>query len=197
MTDIEFWQARYEAGDIRWDKGAASPGLVEFLAKHPLCGRILVPGCGSGHDVREAARRNPTAQVLGFDLAPAAAALAATYDNPTNVTWRTGDFLNLATELKGAFDWMIEHTLFCAIPPARRPDYAASSAAALKPGGHLLAVFYMTPDNDDGTEPPYGCTSEELDALFLPNFELLREWTPSSFFESRIGKEKMRLMRRK
>lgn len=196
-NDQEFWQQRYESGDVRWDKGAPSPGLVEYLDKHSLAGRVLVPGCGSGHDVRAAALRNPEASVVGLDLAPGAMTLAATYQNPPNATYRVGDFLELTTDLVGSFDWMIEHTLFCAIPPSRRSDYVASAAQALKTGGHLLAVFYMTPDNDDGCEPPHGCTREELDGLFNPRFELIQEWIPSSFYESRVGKESMRLMRRR
>jgi len=31
---------------MRWEKGAPSPGLVDFLATHKLAGRVLVPGCG-------------------------------------------------------------------------------------------------------------------------------------------------------
>ena len=51
-NDVHFWQEKYEQGETPWDKGEPSPGLVDFLADHNLNGRILVPGCGSGHDVR-------------------------------------------------------------------------------------------------------------------------------------------------
>ena len=35
-------------------------------------GDVLVPGCGSGHDVRAIAAASPIAQVVGLDVAPSA-----------------------------------------------------------------------------------------------------------------------------
>ena len=29
------WEARYQSGDTHWDKGAPSPGLIDFLHEHP------------------------------------------------------------------------------------------------------------------------------------------------------------------
>ena len=48
------WESKYQAGDMPWEKGEASPGLVDFLAAHPELprGTVCVPGCGTGHDVR-------------------------------------------------------------------------------------------------------------------------------------------------
>ena len=31
----DFWQQHYLARNLTWDKGEASPGLVDFLAAHP------------------------------------------------------------------------------------------------------------------------------------------------------------------
>src|SRR6266568_7533757 len=48
------WETRYQTNDMPWEKGAPSPGLVDFLAAHPDLprGTVCVPGCGTGHDVR-------------------------------------------------------------------------------------------------------------------------------------------------
>src|SRR2546425_62305 len=45
-----YWEGRYQAKDTPWDKGEASPGLVDFLATHPELkrGTVCVPGCGFG-----------------------------------------------------------------------------------------------------------------------------------------------------
>ncbi len=58
VTNQEHWEQRYQSGDMHWDKGAPSPGLVDFLAAHPALprGAVCVPGCGTGHDVRELAK---------------------------------------------------------------------------------------------------------------------------------------------
>ena len=79
-----------------------------------------------------------------------------------------------------------------------RPAYVEAVAAALRPGGNMLAIFYMNPDMDPGeTGPPHGTTKEALDALFDPVFELLGEWVPSETFDGREGRELARVLRRR
>ena len=75
MNDAD-WEARYLTNDMPWEKGEASPGLVDFLASHPELprGTVAVPGCGTGHDVRAWAGAGFTAS--GFDIAPTAIRVA-------------------------------------------------------------------------------------------------------------------------
>jgi hypothetical protein len=42
MTD---WETRYKTGDMPWEKGEASPGLVDFLARHGDLARGMVCAC--------------------------------------------------------------------------------------------------------------------------------------------------------
>ena len=44
------WNLRYEEGDTPWDKGGAHPVLADMLSRRPFSGRVLVPGCGRGHE---------------------------------------------------------------------------------------------------------------------------------------------------
>src|ERR1017187_7550104 len=69
------WEARYQSGDMPWEKGAPSPGLVDFLAAHPdlARGTVCVPGCGTGHDVRAWAKAG--FQTFGYDFPPSAVRL--------------------------------------------------------------------------------------------------------------------------
>ena len=62
------WEQRYQTGDTPWDKGAPHPALVDFLKTEPLHGKILVPGCGLGYDVRAIATKDN--EVVGVDVAP-------------------------------------------------------------------------------------------------------------------------------
>ncbi|WP_310461263.1 thiopurine S-methyltransferase [Sphaerotilus sp.] len=50
---VDFWQQRFEANDIPWDRGAVSPQIAPWLADGTLAvgQRAAVPGCGSGHEV--------------------------------------------------------------------------------------------------------------------------------------------------
>ena len=187
------WEARYQSKDMPWEKGEASPGLVDFLASHPELDRtsVLVPGCGTGHDVRAWAKAGFA--VTGYDVAPSAIQLAEEKNRAMGVetTLVLGDFLSDPPLQR--FDWIFEHTLFCAIDPARRDDYVKAVLRWLKPGGHYLAVNYIIPDTDG---PPFGTTREEQINRFSPHFELIEDWVPRSY-ENRTGLERMFWWKRK
>ncbi len=190
------WENRYQARDTPWEKGAAAPPLVDWLSRHEIAGRVLVPGCGSGHDVRALARAG--AEPIGIDIAPSAIARAESFPRAGRERYRSGNLFALPPELSGVFDWAFEHTCFCAIEPKRRADYIAAIATALKPRGHLLAIFYLEPGHDHpGDGPPFGVTHTELDALFDGRFETLGEYVPAVSYPGREGRELLRVLRRK
>jgi SAM-dependent methyltransferase len=182
------WENRYQTGDMPWEKGAPSPGLEDFLAAHPELspGNVLVPGCGSGHDVRAWARAGYS--VAGLDLAPSAIRLARERSSELDhldLRFIKGDFL--ADEPDRTYDWLFEHTLYCAIEPAQRDEYRAAVARWLAPGGSFLAVHYLIPDEDG---PPYGTTVEEINARFGERFALVDSWLPRSY-PNRAGLERI------
>ena len=187
------WQDRWETGDTPWDHGEAAPPLVDWLRDNTLTGRILVPGCGSGHEVRAVASA-AGAEVLGLDLAEGAVAAADAFPEVGRERYRVGDFLALPEDLVGQFDALVEHTCFCAIDPADRPRYATAAARALKPGGRLVAIFYLDPQRPVG--PPFGVERAELDALFAAGFALESAHVPTRVFPGREGREELRVYRR-
>ncbi|HEX4342874.1 MAG TPA: methyltransferase domain-containing protein [Verrucomicrobiae bacterium] len=192
MSD-NYWEQRYQTADMPWEKGAPSPGLVDFLAEHKELkrGSVAVPGCGTGHDVREFARAGFDA--FGFDIAPSAIRLAEERTKAAGLkaTFRQVDFLQ--KKPPQLFDWVFEHTLFCAIEPAERDLYVQAAIRWLKPGGNYLAVNYIIP-NTEG--PPFGTTRDELWQRFSPHFELLKEYVPRSY-PNRAGLELLMWWRRK
>lgn len=192
----EFWQRRYLDHDTPWDKGRPSPPLEDYLQTNQVAGRVLVPGCGAGHDARLLGESAPHAEVVAIDIAPAACELAEKFANPTNVKYLARDFLACDRDFSGAFDWLVEHTLFCAIEPGERAAYARAARHVLRPSGWFLAVFYRQPERDGEDGPPYGCSDSELAELFGDGFELAECWVPRRNYESRLGREEMRLFRR-
>jgi len=183
----EYWETRYRTQDMPWEKGAPSPGLVDFLLAHPELpqGTVCVPGCGTGHDVRAWAQAGFAA--FGFDIAPTAVRLAAetTRSAGLAVEFQIADFLK--SEPPRRFDWVFEHTLFCAIQPEERDAYGQALLRWLKPDGHYLSVNYFIPDKDG---PPFGTTREEIWRRFSSRFELIEEWVPRSY-PNRVGLERM------
>jgi len=188
-----FWESRYQAGDTQWEKGAPSPGLEDFLSAHPDMPRgcVAVPGCGTGHDVRAWARAG--FEAWGFDFAPSAIALSEERTRAAGLKaqFQQSDFLS--DPPPQAFDWIFEHTLFCAIEPRRRDDYVEAVLRWLKPDGQYLAVFYLIPDKDG---PPFGTAREEIERRFGPHFEKLADWVPRSY-PNRTGLEWMVWWRRR
>lgn len=182
----DYWENLYQTGDMRWDKGAPSPGLVDFLAAHrDLPGEtVCIPGGGTGHDACEWARAG--FRVYGYDLAPSAVRLSAERAHAANLRaeFRQLDFLRDKPPF--AFDWVFEHTLFCAIQPGERDLYRRAVIRWLKPGGNYLAVNYLIPDQDG---PPFGTTREEVLQRFSPYFQLQEEWVPRSY-PNRTGLER-------
>jgi methyl halide transferase len=181
------WETRYQTGDMPWEKGEPAPGLVDFFTaeKQLPRGRVLVPGCGTGHDAVEWARAGFS--VTGADLAPSAIALATERARNAGVKadFQRGNFLE--GEPSGTFDWVFEHTLFCAIDPARRDEYVQAVSRRLSPGGQFLAIHYMICDAEG---PPFGTTQQELMQRFTPHFDLQRGWVPRSY-PNRTGLELM------
>src|SRR5262245_21553474 len=171
----EYWEARYQTQDMPWEKGEASPGLVDFLAAHSDLprGTVCVPGCGTGHDVGAWAQAGFAA--TGFDLAPSAIQIAIERTKAAGLKahFKLANFLR--DEPSEPFDWLFEHTLFCAIELNQRDDYVRAVQRWLKPNGQYLAVNYLLPD-DDG--PPFKTTRDEQWRRFSPNFNLLKEWVP-------------------
>lgn len=187
------WEAHYRAGDTPWDRGEAAPPLMEMLDRlgNNLWGGgpVLVPGCGSGHDVRAIAQSG--VPVLGLDLAQTALLKARAIPCNGPASFEQGDFLAPAWQQGRSFSAIWEHTCFCAISPAQRQAYAQAAAALLPAGAALAGVFYLTP-NDPGEEddgPPFGVSIAELDATFAPWFERIDGWVPLRAYSGREGKE--------
>ncbi len=187
------WETRYQTGDMPWEKGEPSPGLLDFLATHSDLprGAVAVPGCGTGHDARAWARAG--FETWGFDLAPSAIRLSGerTAAAGLRASFVQADFL--AGDPPKPFDWLFEHTLFCAIDPSRRDDYVRAVPRWLKPGGQLLAIHYMIRDEQG---PPFGVAQQELMERFSPHFDLVQGWVPRSY-PNRTGLELMLWWRRK
>jgi SAM-dependent methyltransferase len=191
------WENAYRQKDTPWDKGAPSPGLVDFLETATVHGNVLVPGCGFGHDVRAIAAL-PDTCVTGIDISPTALEKARKHKGSRAENFLLADLFALPETLLGTQDWVWEHTCFCAIPPTRRKDYVRAVRSSLRPGGHLAAIFFLDPGMPHPeVGPPFGVTTRELDALFQKSgaFELMHEWEPKRSYPGREGRELMRLLK--
>jgi methyl halide transferase len=196
------WEQRYRLGETPWDKGAPAPPLMEWiLTRGAMRGNILVPGCGLGHDARAIVKACPEARIVGLDVAASAIHQARQFALSGRESYQVANLFDLPAALTNHFEWVFEHTCFCAIQPQQRPDYVRGVVRALRPEGALLAIFFLNPwDPGEAPEeggPPFPVTRRELDNLFSKHFDLVEEFRPQTAYPGREGREIIRLLRKR
>jgi len=165
-----FWQQRFEAGNVPWDRGQPSPQLASWLAAGVLQrgGSVVVPGCGSGHEVVALAAAG--CRVTALDYVQAAVELTRQRLNDTgqHADVRCADVLQWRPD--AACDAVYEQTMLCALYPDQWLDYAAQLRAWLRPGGMLCALFMQCRRESAGQGfidgPPYHCDINAMRSLF-------------------------------
>jgi len=190
-VNITDWNQAYQENFTPWDKGLPAPPLVEWLESNTLAGRVLVPGCGAGHDVAHLVSRGIDAH--GLDIAPLAVERGRAHYPQLAERFTCADLF----AFRGDYDAIVEHTCLCALPPEWRTRYRDAVASLLKPGGLLVGVFFINPEMDPGESgPPFAITHDELSALFAPRFEILESCIPAKAYPGREGRECLRVLKR-
>ena len=152
----DFWDARYRGGVTPWDAGAVPPRLLKYL-EHQTPRRVLVPGCGSGYEVKAFAERGY--DVLGIEFSDAAMQAARRHLGALADRVRKADFFSFDA---APFELVYERAFLCALPKSLWPRWAARVAELLRPGGALAGFFYLD-DNERG--PPFGTSKVRLAEL--------------------------------
>ena len=184
---LEDWQRHYDENDLGWDLGQVAPPFVKLWeeGKLPL-GKVLVPGCGRGHEVQFFAENGFA--VTAIDFSAGAVTYLKNALKERNLEGRVlhQDFFSLDDTHDGVYDLVIEQTFFCAISPRQRQDYVLNVSRMLKPGGMLVGLFYHT-DKQGG--PPYNTTREDIETHFSEKFKIQELYKTTLSSEQRKGKE--------
>lgn len=160
----EFWDQRYRGGVTPWDAGGIPAALQRWLREKKESLRVLVPGCGSGYEVKLFAGLGH--EVLAIDFSDAALEAARRELGPLAHLVQKADFFGLEVE---PFDLVYERALLCALPRARWPEWGLRMAQLVRPEGELAGFFYFD-DNQRG--PPFGIAFSDLQALLSAAFAL-------------------------
>lgn len=188
--DVNYWDQRFNSGDTPWELNAPSGALFEAVSamyadERALQGvTVLSPGCGTGADALELARRG--ALVTALDWSPHACARL----KERSARLRLPSFLGDVQVVHGDFfasspnqvELVCEHTFFCAIDPVRRPEYVRAVIRWLQPGGYLIGNFFILPESEiselselslakSGDGPPFATTESELLGLLNSHFD--------------------------
>jgi thiopurine S-methyltransferase len=186
------WEERYRSGNDGWELGSAAPPLREFLHGHPLApqppARVLVPGCGRGHEARLLADLG--FETIGLDISGLALDQARRQHGESGrLRWLQADLFDAAAlERAGltpsSLGGVLEHTCYCAIEPECREAYLATVRRLLAPGGWLLGLFWC---HGRPGGPPYGGDPAELTARIGATGLVAELWEPAQ--NSAIGRQ--------
>lgn len=166
----DFWQERFASRRTPWDRGEVNPALEPLLAQglFPAGARVLVPGCGAGHEVARLAAAG--CRVLAVDYAPAAVALTRERLDRAGLEAEVIEADLLAWTPPGPLDGVWEQACLCALHPDHWVAYATRLAGWTVPGGKLalLAVQVEREGRREGLVegPPYHCDINAMRALF-------------------------------
>lgn len=182
----KFWSHIYQTETPGWEKGHAAVALPSVLPQLKLPrSRVLVLGCGSGHDAALLAQGGH--QVTAIDISPEAIKRAQLqYGQVQGLRFIEMDLFDIPKDWYGEFDLIFEHTCYCAITPDRRNELVELWHKCLSEKGQLLAVLFVM---EKRLGPPYGGSEWEVRQRLKKRFEFLywTRWRQS--IEGRKGKE--------
>lgn len=195
ITQGDFWdQVYHDEGNPGWNLGQPAEALKDMLPRLKLPkSRVLVLGCGEGHDAALFAQAGHV--VTGVDFSKEGLQRAQQqYGDLPGLSFVHEDIFKLDPRFHRAFDIVFEHTCYCAIPPERRRDLVKTWKQCLHEQGQLMGVFF-TMYKKQG--PPYGGSEWELRERLKSSFQFVfwGRWQKS--IPSRQGKELFVLAQRK
>jgi SAM-dependent methyltransferase len=151
----ELWTAgERDEVDVPWDRSAPHPFVVEQAATlGDVAGRsAVVVGAGLGADAEHLSERGW--RTVAFDVSPAAVRLARDRHPATSVDYQVADLLELPSSLTRGFDLVVEVFTVQALPPSVRATAIRGVRSLLAPGGTLLVVAVVRPDDESQMDGP-------------------------------------------
>ncbi len=186
----EFWEKRFRESFTPWDAGRVPGALEQFLKTEPRDQRVLIPGCGSGYEVRAFAEAG--FETLAIDFAPAAVERAQRTLGSLAHLVRLADFFE--SDFTPPFDLVYERAFLCALPRRLWSRYAPRVSELLRPEGRLAGFFYF----DDGERgPPFGLKVGEIETLLSDRFERIADAEVGDSIPIFAGKERWQIWSRR
>jgi SAM-dependent methyltransferase len=162
--DQTYWENQYQANATGWDLGQVSPPIKTYIDRiENKDAKILIPGCGNTYEAEYLIQQGFT-NVTVIDIAPTLVEnLKKKFANNNNITVVLGDFF----EHQGQYDFIIEQTFFCALPPTMRQKYVWKMHQLLTDNGKLIGLLF---NREFEVSPPFGGSLKEYEQLFYEAF---------------------------
>ena len=142
-------------------------------------------------------------EVIGVDISPTAVKFCrdSIDKNLKNLSFIVADFFR---DDFGIFDFVFDHTFFCAINPGMRGDWGEKMASITSE--YLLTLIYPLPQDTENnvvnlsSGPPFEVTFAAYEEVLKGNFDCTKLWSTNSLpssNEKRKGREQLALWKRK
>lgn len=167
------WDERYQQQAVEtmpWFYPELDDDLAQALdARGIRSGSALDLGTGPGTQAIQLAQRG--FDVTATDLSDAAIRLASARAEAQeiSITWQQDDILS--SRLVGPFDLVFDRGCFHVLPPERRPDYVATVAGLLRPGGFFFLKCFS--QLQPGTQGPNRFTPAQIQSTFSGELEVV------------------------
>lgn len=195
IEQAHYWTDIYNAEENPgWNLNEPAEAFKDMLPRLKLPkSRILVLGCGEGHDAAFFAQAGHVVTAVDFSKA-AIERGKQKYGHLHNLNFIESNVFHLPQDWNFSFDIVVEHTCFCAIPPDQRSELVRLYRRMLHEEGQLLAIFF-TMEKRSG--PPFGATEWEIRKRTEPGFHYLFWGRLRNSLPSRLGRELFVLAKKK
>jgi methyl halide transferase len=162
--DQTYWDNQYQANATGWDLGQVSPPIKTYINTiENKEAKILIPGCGNTYEAEYLLQQGFT-NITVIDIAPTLVEnLKQKFANNNSITIVLGDFF----DHQGNYDFIIEQTFFCALPPPMRQKYVWKMHQLLTNYGKLIGLLF---NREFEVSPPFGGSLNEYEQLFTKAF---------------------------
>lgn len=195
IAQSEHWDSIYKNSETPgWDIKQVCPAFKDMLPrlKWPKS-KVIVLGCGEGHDAAFLAQAGHVVTAVDFS-STAIDKAKKQYGHITGLTFECMDVFALPESWTGTFDIVIEHTMYCALPPKNTAQLVKVWKKLLHEEGQIMGVFF-TMFKRFG--PPFGTNEYSLRDQLAPHFQFLFWGRLRNSVPNRLGKELFVLARKK
>jgi pimeloyl-ACP methyl ester carboxylesterase/SAM-dependent methyltransferase len=156
-----------------WDRTEPHPLLAQWAAGRDGTGRrAVVVGCGLGADAEFLAGRGY--DTVGFDIAPAAVAIARDRHPDTTVDYAVANLLDLPEHWRHGFDLVVDIYTVQALPREPRPAAIAGVGSLVAPGGTLLVIQVCFEEAYGTGGPPWPLRRDEIESFAVGGLQAVR-----------------------
>ena len=197
VSTSKFWQDKYLNNNTKWDIGAPTPILVNYLKNNSIIGKVCVLGCGNGHDAIEFSKFGNNVYAVDFAKHPLENLKKNALSFDLSINCVNKDIFDLKAEYPNYFDMIYEYTCFCAIDPDRREEYFDVVCSTLKKNGLLFAIFIPLDKEPSDDGPPFGVNIDSILSMTNGKFEVIENTFSDLSIEPRFNREKLVILRKK